>query len=145
MVDGKKGNDDGSLVCILVVFLVITVASHLTLLESLCTVEHNIYDAYVSEDSSDPLTEGAVGGDTADKHTCPEGNLTEIVGAANDLVKTLGSNHIGARLLLRRLLIIRNSLKHKTEDGYSKADNGEHNILRCIIYSEESQRARFFL
>jgi hypothetical protein len=140
VIDGKKWDYDGSLVCISVVLRVIAVASHLSLLKTLCAVEHYVNDTNISKHGGDPLTDTGIGGNSADEDTCPEEDLTEIVGATAHFVKALGSDHIGTLLLLCGLLLICDSLKNKTEYRDRKAYCGNYKIDGCVVVTEEHGR-----
>ena len=114
MIYGKKRYDNGSLICILVILLVITVACHLTALKALCAVEHDVNYAYVCKNCSYPLTEIGISGNAADKYSGPENDLSEIVRATANSIKAVHCNHVGTKLLLLGFLLVGNSLKHKT-------------------------------
>ena len=141
MINGEKGDNDRSLVCVGVVLLVVTVASHLTLFKTLCTVEHNEYDANVGDNCGYPMTDTCVAACTAYEHAGPEDDLTEIVGTTAHLVEALGSNHVGSFLLLCGLLIVCNSLEDNTCDRDNEADDGNDKIIfRAVSYAEEHGR-----
>ena len=85
VINGKEGDNDGSLVGVIVVFFVLAVASHLTLFKALCAIEHNVNDAYVCQNRGDPLTNSCISGDACDEHAGPEDDLAKVIGATAEL------------------------------------------------------------
>ena len=87
VIDRQQRDNNWSLIRIRIVFRIAAIACHLALLQPLRTVEHNEHDSDVSDDGSDPLADGCIGGKSADEHSGPEQDLTEIVGTAAHLEK----------------------------------------------------------
>ena len=122
MIDRQEGNDDGGLVGVGLVLGIVAVAGHLALFQTLGTVEHDEHDEDVGNDHSDPLAYACQNIQRGHGDTGPEQDLTEVVGAADDSVQLLGSNHVGPLSLLLGLLLVGNSLQADAEGGDGNAD-----------------------